>query len=253
MAIDDHPIEVLRKHLELEDSSKYPLAETMLAIFCSVPLPWPLDAAATKLKDHIAADSGHRIKVMFETCTEELLKQRKQIDQLQDQLTAEEAERRSHQAKELLLDAARKASVTRSLMRVRRIGMILANGVAADGSASEADEVEEMMRVAMDISDRDVEYLRELVRIEGTQVGSRGRMERYQAHMVWEQGFWGARTESEIDSVFSKLESYGLVSRIPPPNNLNLMADFQNRYVLLQKGLHFAELVTAKASLDSLK
>jgi len=105
---------------------------------------------------------------MFETCTEELLKQRKQIDQLQDQLTADEVERRSHQARELLLDAARKAPVTRSLVRVRRIGMILANGVAADGSASEADEVEGMIHVAMDTSDRDVEYRRELVRIEGT-------------------------------------------------------------------------------------
>ena len=41
---------------------------------------------------------------------------------------------------------------------------------------------------------------------------------------------------------FSKLESYGLVSSIPPPN-LNLMAEYQNRYGLLRKGSplsHFA-------------
>ena len=72
---------------------------------------------------------------------------------------------------------------------------------------------------------------------------------------IWfgRKGSGGARTEIEIDSVFSKLESYGLVSRIPSPNNLKLMTEFQNRYVLLLKGLHSAELVTAKPSLDSLK
>jgi hypothetical protein len=66
--------------------------------------------------------------------------------------------------------------------------------------------------------------------------------------MMWEQGPWGTRIDPEIDSVFSKLESYGLVSRIAPPNNLNISADFQNRYVLLAKGLRFVDLVQQRAT-----
>lgn len=64
-----------------------------------------------------------------------------------------------------------------------------------------------------------------------------------QCHQAWEGGFWKNNTDPSTDSVFGKLESYGLCSRIPPPNNLNIMADFQNRYALLQKGLRFVTLV----------
>jgi hypothetical protein len=51
--------------------------------------------------------------------------------------------------------------------------------------------------------------------------------------------------------VFSKLESYGLVARIPPPNNLNISADFQNRYVLLKKGARFATLIREAATSEA--
>ena len=150
---------------------------------------------------------------------------------------------------DLVLDAVRKAANTRAVERVKRIGLILANGTI-EPTLTDGDEIEEMMRVAMELGDGDVRYLSELVRIEGEQVMNLGRLTRYAAYTMWEQGFWGASVDSEIDSTFSKLESYGLVARIPPPNNLNITADFQNRYVLLRKGLRFAELVKQKASAD---
>lgn len=66
--------------------------------------------------------------------------------------------------------------------------------------------------------------------------------------MSWERGPWGNKIDPEIDSIFSKLESYGLVARIPPPNNLNISADFQNRYVLLKKGERFSKLIQEAAT-----
>ncbi len=56
----------------------------------------------------------------------------------------------------------------------------------------------------------------------------------------------GTRVLPELDSVFSKLESYGLASRIAPPNNQNIMADYQNRYVLLPKGARFVDLIKSR-------
>ncbi len=106
------------------------------------------------------------------------------------------------------------------------------------------------MRVATALSDDEVRYLKELVRIEGSQVATQGRTTRYSAHETWERGFWGSGVNGEIDSVFSKLESFGLVARIPPPNNLNIMADFQNRYSLLPKGLRFTILAQERATHD---
>jgi hypothetical protein len=50
--------------------------------------------------------------------------------------------------------------------------------------------------------------------------------------------------------VFRKLESYGLTARIPPPNNLNIMDGFQNRYVLLKKGLRFVDFIPQKAAVN---
>lgn len=58
----------------------------------------------------------------------------------------------------------------------------------------------------------------------------------------------GNEAGGDLDSTFSKLESYGLVSRLAPPNNQNIMADFQNRYVLLQKGLRFSDSITSFAA-----
>jgi hypothetical protein len=107
---------------------------------------------------------------------------------------------------------------------------------------TDADEVEELMRVAMELSDRDIEPLRELVRIEGDAVRAQSRIPGYDPHIRWGQGSWGTRVVPELESVFCKLESYGHVSRIPPPNNLDIMADYQNRYVLLRKDTRFVDL-----------
>jgi len=95
----------------------------------------------------------------------------------------------------------------------------------------------------MELSDRDIEFLKELIKIEGAMLQAQDHITRQTAHTKWEHGWWGARIDPEIDSVFSKLESFGLVARLAPPNNLNITADFQNRYVLLKKGLRFSTLV----------
>jgi hypothetical protein len=137
----------------------------------------------------------------------------------------------------LLIDADRKARATRAKGRVERIARIVSNS-ALVGPATPADEVEEMMHIAMELSDADVVYLQKLVAVEGTQVRDQGRITRFNAHMMWP---WGDTPDAELDSTFSKLESYGLVSRIPPLNTLNVQADFQNRYVLLRKGLNFID------------
>lgn len=248
MSIDDHPIDALRHHIELEDSSRSMITKAVIELAASMNLPWPLGAAVNKLREHIAADEKRRIEAMLDPCATEVLKMSGEIDRIRRELSEQESSDRSEVMKDLLFDAARKASMTRSLERVQRIGIILSKGVT-ERRAAAADEVEEMMRVAMELSDSDVEYLRELVRIEGSQVKSQGRIERYTAHTLWEQGFWNARPDGTLDSIFSKLESYGLVSRIPPSNNLNIMADFQNRYVLQHKGLRFVEFATAKLPL----
>jgi hypothetical protein len=246
MPADDHPFDALKQRFQMEEASVSPIAKIVLELASSIPDIWPFDKVANKLKDHLAADSVERIRLMLETCMNEVRKHDDEIRRLRENMSAKESQGRSEVSGELLLDAARKAESTRSKERVKRIGLILGNAVV-DAKETDADEIEELLRVAMELSDRDIEYLRELVRIEGDQLERQHHVTRYNAYKLWEHGFWGTRIDPEIDSVFSKLESYGLVARIPPPNNLNIQADFQNRYVLLRKGLQFVTSIREAA------
>lgn len=242
MAIDDRPFDALERHFELEDSSRSP-AVSYFWDWASRVIPfWPFDKAAALLKDRFAADGQARIKIMLETVKSEVRKHEEAITALQKSTSTEALETRELLTKDLLPEAARRAFITRDEKRVVRIGLILANAVI-EPQPDSADEIEEMMRIAMDLNDNDARYLRELDRIEGTQVRANGRISRPNAFSVWPNGFWGQRVLSELDSTFSKLEGFGLVSRLAPPNNLNATADIQNRYALLLKGTRFIDLI----------
>jgi hypothetical protein len=247
MPADDHPFDALEKQLRMESLAVSPATKIVRGFISSMPLTWPFDRVAELLTGQLAADSVAQIRLMLETCMSEVRKHEDEMKKLREARSAEESQGRAEVSGELLLDAARKAEGTRAKERVKRIGLILANGIV-ESKLPDADEIEEMMRVAMELSDHDIEFLRELVRIESSLLQMRDHIPRYDAHTKWEQGRWGDRIDPEIDSVFSKLESYGLVARLAPPNNLNILADFQNRYVLLKKGLRFVTLIREAAA-----
>ena len=245
MAVDDHPFDALDKQFAMEDSSASRVTRVLLFLAAFIPWIWPFDKAVGFLKERIATDSAYRAKVMLETCMHEVRRQGAAIELIQKTLSQQQLQDRVEAAAALLFDATRRAMNTRAIDRIKRIGMILANSVIQ--TTIDADSVEEMMRVAMEMSDYEINYLGELVRIEGDLVASSGRVARYEAHTRWENGKWGDRVDPELDGVFSKLASYGLVAPVPPPNNLNVMTDFQSRYVLLPKGLHFYKLIQPKS------
>lgn len=247
MPIDANPIDALKHQFEMEDLSASPVTGRILQIASSIPLVSPLDKIVEWLKKHLAVDAAERDRLMLETIAAEVVKHGEELQRTRQIPTDRAPEMSEEVLGPLLVDAARKAESTRAKERVRRIGLILANAVI-ETSPTDADEIEELMRVATELSDRDVELLRELVRIEGDAVRTQGRIPRYDAHMRWEQGWWGTQVLPELDSVFSKLESYGLVSRIAPPNNQNIMSDYQNRYVLLPKGVRFVALIKSRTA-----
>ena len=245
MGIDDDPIIALERQFEMENLSVSPVTKAVLAVSSYFTLVWPVNKAVDTIKNHLSADSLERIRLLVETLANEIRGHDAELKRLQEKLPTADAAIREEVSRELLIDASRKASRNRSKDRISRIGVILTNGIVQP-EFIDADEIEEMMRIAVELSDREVDFLRELIRIEGEALQAQDHLPRYDAYTRWEQGRWGASIDPEIDSVFSKLESYGLVARLAPPSNLNIMADFQNRYVLLKKGLRFSRL--AKSS-----
>jgi len=245
--IDDNPIKRLQHQFEMEDLATSPVTEAVVKIAEKLPLPELLKKGADFLAGRLNKQAEERRNLLLETVADETVKYGEELDRLKKSVDEHGERTKPEVMAELLMDATRKAQNTRAKERVRRIALILFNALVEPKEA-DADEVEEMMRVAMEVSDRDVVYLRELVKIEGNLLATREHIPRYDAHSAWSNGFWGDRVVPEVDSVFQKLESYGLVTRIAPPNNQNIIAEIQNRYVLLPKGLRFVNLIKNRAS-----
>ena len=245
MAADDLPSDALSNLYKLEDASSSGVSRFLVKWLSRIiPLPPPFDRILRFLKELAGEDSSHRVQVMLDTVQAELVRLTRLVETIYESMSQREQEVRAKAVFELLLDAVRKADQTRSEQRARHIGIILARTVI-DPEPINADYVEEMMRVAMNLGDEDLRYLRELVSIEGDIVERDGRIDRRNAHDKWVFGFWGDAPSPAIDSAMNKLESYGLVTRIAPPNNFNINADIQNRYALLPKGLRFAQSIEA--------
>jgi hypothetical protein len=251
MAIDDNPIEVLRKQFELEDISKSPVTEQVVKITAELAkflsFTSALQSILQKVGERIRTDSVERIAIMLTTVADVVLRHDRDISQLRESQSAEQKKARDEQEARLVVDGARRASATRSITRVERIGIILARTISAPIPPDE-DEIEEMMRIATELTEVDVTYLRDLVSLQAQYLQGRSHVERYTAYQSWVNGPWGDRVDPTIDSVFHKLESYGLVSAIAPNNTFNIMADIQTRFALLPKGRRFAELIATDRS-----
>jgi hypothetical protein len=245
--IDDSPVKRLQHQFEMEDLATSPVTEAIVKIVEKLPLPDILKKGADFLAGHLNKQSEERRNLLLQTVADETVKYGAELDRLKKSVDENSERTKPEVMAELLMDATRKAQNTRAKDRVQRIALILFNALV-EPKVADADEVEEMMRVATEVSDRDMLFLRELVKIEGNQLAARDHIPRYDAHGAWINGFWGDRVVPEVDSVFQKLESYGLVTRIAPPNNQNIMADIQNRYALLPKGLRFVNLIKSRAS-----
>jgi hypothetical protein len=246
VAIDDNPIKAVKRQFEIEALGTSPVTERIAELASSVPLPPILGQIIGGLKKYLADDTAAKDRLLMETIAEEVVKHAEALEGMKATITEQQPRLSTEEMIPLFVDAMRKAESTRAEERVRRIGLIFANAVFE--KQTDSDEIEELMRVATELGERDVEFLAELVRIEGGIVRNQGRIERYSAHTIWEQGSWGNRVDPELDSVFSKLESYGLVTRLAPPNNLNIMADMQNRYALLPKGARFVDLIKSRSA-----
>ena len=148
---------------------------------------------------------------------------------------------------ELLVDADRKARETRSKDRIARIGSILYNS-ARVGPATPADDVEELMRIAMALGDREILLLEEIARLQGPSVTGDGSL------TVLSQASWGAArlsklgmTVPDVFSIGPKLESYGLV-RETAESRRGVDVPKPWPYALLPKGLKFLEFARAQKS-----
>lgn len=163
-------------------------------------------------------------------------------------LSAANAEHKLFVANEmpgLILDAIRRTENIRSKVRIARLARILVHA-AELGPKSNADYAEEMLRIAVELGERDVIVFRQIVETQKAKINAHtGRVSQFEASLSWGWVSAGLQRrgfiESEVDSICAKLDSFGLVSR--GERNVNITATSPTPYALLQKGLDFMEYI----------
>lgn len=151
----------------------------------------------------------------------------------------------SVQMRGLILDAARKSEDLRDLHRVERIGKILARAITL-GAASDLDKAEELMRVARDMSDQDVEALRQLYDAQFE------LLKKFQLRIPADDinGLWQRQRpdvpgvlDGELDSILLKLQGLGLATAVERRDNY--LGPNERPFALLAKGADFVRYISS--------
>jgi hypothetical protein len=235
MPADDHPFDALEHQFALEDASLSSVNRVILEISSSGLLPWPINKVMEKIRSSFNADSLDQIRLMLTTCMDEVRKHEAELKRLREAMSAHEIAQKEEILRELLVDGARKAEVTRAVERIRRIGMILASS-SIESKTVDADEVEEMMRIAMNLSDVDVLILKAAIQQYDRDAKSTSEARNSIAARVWmtvAASQPAAISGDELASIGAKLQSFGLTSRIE-----GLTGDASS-FVVLQRGRRF--------------
>src|SRR5207237_573175 len=115
----------------------------------------------------------------------------------------------------LVLDATTKAEDLAFKTRIARIAQILASAAEAGPSRS-ADYTEEMMRVAMALSDADVMVLAEVDNVQAKEIAPTGYVPNELVNDAWRDSppEVSGLNDGQIQSICAKLQSFGLVTRV---------------------------------------
>jgi hypothetical protein len=234
MPIDD-PTSALQSLNDSEDRQRSPISKyakqflRAVKLFCpggELPL-----AAVEAASEWVGRREEENRKELVDVIAQELQYRGNQIDIL----LAESGEHRRFMEEEmpaLLLDALRRAEQTRAKDRIRRLGHILVNA-AEVGHENGADYVEDLMKVALELSHRDLLVLKEAsAEFDRQQRDNHSEAPTMIAARIWLAIPWpklGVPSE-QAPSIGARLQSFGLASRIE-----GISGD-RNSYIVLQRG-----------------
>jgi hypothetical protein len=143
----------------------------------------------------------------------------------------------------LLIEAVSKAERTGSKERIERLSLIVVHTMV-EGPKADLEEVDEMMRVTVDLTDTDVDILTKIYAVQGDELRRTGfQPETNLANNTWRelQSEDPIFKSSEIHSICAKLQSLGLVTQVP---RIGTTLDLTSMpYAVLGKGADYLEAV----------
>jgi hypothetical protein len=262
MAIDN-PLDAAESRIAAERRSDSPVTRfigPIASLFdsCSALVPTSLNGPnlafgtiGLKLAgSFIAKTEEGRLKYLIENLAMEFRRMGSRLDEIvqsHEQFVEEEF-------LPLVLDGLQKAEQTRDKKRIERIAAILAHSLEV-GPAETADTAEEMMRVAVVLSDEEVVVLRCIYKGQFPKFNKFiGRVDNAASNDFWALLLGPANpaieplrniSQGKIQGICSKLQSLGLVAQ-DERNQMKIPPAAMPPYGLLAKGVTFVEYIRSK-------
>jgi len=258
MAIDD-PISALQALNDSDERQRPVLAEpfaiALTAVFPNAaPAAKALEIAADRITRQKAANQAELTNVL----AEEIKYCCGKIQQLEE--TSEEHRRFMREdMPDLLLDALRRAETVRDTKRVQRLARVLANAAQAVPQKG-ADHAEEMMRVSLELSEREVAALKIIASHQGRIGLPAGELRPVRGPDLqrWYSVNWNAFDFSphEVESTCGKLYGLGLLAPLQlfnyNPPGVTITQPL-TPYELVQKGRDLLAYLKSNVPTDTTK
>ena len=237
MSIDDE-IEAARTQIEYDKASPVPKVVTSVLEGLAAVGVTPLKPVAFLMKK-LFEQREENTAYLLEATISKLQRLQIKIEKLSDE------HRRfiEEQLPRLLLEAVSKAERTGSKERVDRLSRIVVHTVA-QGPPADLEEVDEMLRVTVDLSSEDIDVLAMIYEVQGNELRRTQFLpEQNLANSTWRelQSKHPLFKSSKIHSICAKLQSLGMVAQV---ERISTTLDLTSiPYAVLEKGAHYLEAI----------
>jgi hypothetical protein len=237
MAMDDE-IDAARTQIEYDKGSPAPkIVVGVLEGLAAVGVT-PLKPAAFLMKK-VFEQREDNTAYLLEATISKLRRLEKQLKEL----SAEHKRFIEEQFPRLLLEAVSKAERTGSKERIDRLSLIIVHTVV-QGPSADMEEVDEMLRLTVDLSAEDIDVLARIYSVQGDELRRTGFLpEQNLANSTWRdlQSKYPLFKSSKIHSICAKLQSLGMVAQV---ERIATTLDLTSiPYAVLEKGANYLEAV----------
>ncbi len=237
MAMDDE-IDAARKQIEYDQGSPAPkvvvgVLEGLVAVGVT-----PLKPAAFLMKKVFEQREDNTAYLLEATISKlrRLEEQFKELSEDHKRFVEEQFPR-------LLIEAVDKAERTGSKVRIDRLSLIIVHAVV-QGPSADIEEVDEMLRITVDLSDEDIDVLAKIYLAQGDELRRTGFLpEQNLANSTWRdlQSRYPLFKTSKIHSICAKLQSLGMVAQVERiVTTLDLTS---TPYAILEKGANYLHAI----------
>lgn len=243
MAIDDLPHDALVAQFENEERARAPIQKYVDEIAELIPGP-----IGSMLNWSVRRDRAAKQQLMTDVLKSEIRQHEDTIQNLYSKSLAHETFLKEDWIP-LLIDGLKKSEQARSKSRAATIGLILSNSLRLDPPA-DADFVEEMMRIATILDNKDIEVLRQIVAQQGSRLPPSGALDENQANQAWHANPPSVPGVSDamLTSICSKLESLGLIRAVKPHIVWYSLQTVGTPFTLLDEGRDFVAFAIRQVS-----